>query len=558
MPTPGQLLGDRYRLDDRIAAGGMGEVWQATDTVLGRDVAVKTLKGDRATDPGFQNRFRHEARAMALLHHPGVADVYDYGQTDEGSDAYIVMARVVGEPLNQLIADRGRLTPVETLSIVAQAARALEAAHQAGIVHRDVKPSNLIVQPDGTVVLVDFGVARSAESAALTGAKEVVGTALYIAPEQVSKRTTGPPADVYALGAVAYHCLTGNPPFPGDNPIAVAMQHLQDPPPELPRDIPEPVRLLVSTALVKDPAQRFSSAAAMADAADAARHLLVGPSDSTAVLAAAVDPTRLATATALGVDPAFEAGNPAPAAAMAPDGRRFAKGVASGRAPGTGDLANGRTPGTGDLADGRTAGAAGFAAGAATVPVSRPPTAPGSTSILPAADPAAAAPSPNLDPNPNRNPSRRGRTLLIVAAIVIVLLAVLAVIAFANSGGGGDKNAPAPASSAPASPKPSAKTNPGAPQQTGTGNSHHTTSHATTTSTRGGGGDDTTAPTSKPSHTPSATTTTKETPTGNPTTTAGNEPTATDDGAGGAGGADKAGGGTGGGGTGGGGTDPNG
>jgi hypothetical protein len=529
MPIPGQLLGDRYRLDDRIAAGGMGEVWQATDTVLGRDVAVKTLKGDRATDPGFQNRFRHEARAMALLHHPGVADVYDYGQTDEGSDAYIVMARVVGEPLNQLIADRGRLTAVETLSIVAQAARALEAAHQAGIVHRDVKPSNLIVQPDGTVVLVDFGVARSAESAALTGAKEVVGTALYIAPEQVSKQTTGPPADLYALGAVAYHCLTGNPPFLGNNPVAVAMQHLQDPPPELPGDIPEPVRLLVSTALAKDPAQRFSSAAAMADAADSARHLLAGPSDSTAVLAAAVDSTRLATATALGVDPAFE--TPRPAAATPPDGHRFAKGVASGRAPGTGDLANRGAPGSGDLLDGRTAGAA-------TVPVSRPPTAPGSTSILPAADPAAAPLGPS--------PSRRGRTLLIVAAIVIVLLAVLAVIAFAKSGGGGDKNTPAPASSAPASPKPSAKTNPGAPQQTGTGSSHHATSHATTSSTRGGGGDDTTAPTSKPSHTPSATTT-KAAPTGNPTTTAGNEPTPTGDDAGGA---DKAGGG--------GGADPNG
>src|SRR3954452_3719515 len=201
MPHPGEVLGDRYRLDDRIAAGGMGEVWQATDTVLGRDVAIKTLHAGRAGDPGFQSRFRHEARAMAVLHHPGVADVYDYGQTGDGADAYIVMARVRGEPLNQLIASRGHLSPVETLSIVAQAARALDAAHQAGIVHRDVKPGNLIVQPDGTVVLVDFGVARTAESesAGLTGAKEVVGTALYIAPEQVSKRTTGPPADVYAL-----------------------------------------------------------------------------------------------------------------------------------------------------------------------------------------------------------------------------------------------------------------------------------------------------------------------------------------------------------------------
>src|SRR3954469_20796686 len=164
MPLPGEILGDRCRLDDRIAAGGMGEVWKATDTVLGRDVAVKTLHTERADDPGFQTRFRHEARTMAALHHPGVADVYDYGQTGDGADAYIVMARVRGEPLNQLIAARGRLSPVETLSIVAQAARALDAAPQAGIVHRDVKPSNLIVQPDGAVVLVDSGVARTAES----------------------------------------------------------------------------------------------------------------------------------------------------------------------------------------------------------------------------------------------------------------------------------------------------------------------------------------------------------------------------------------------------------
>jgi serine/threonine-protein kinase len=137
------MLGDRYRLDDRIAAGGMGEVWQATDTVLGRDIAVKTLDTDRAGDPGFQTRFRHEARAMAPLHHPNIADVYDHGES--GTDAYIVMARVDGEPLSQRIAERGRLTAPETLSVVAQAGRALDAAHRAGIVHRDVKPGNLII-----------------------------------------------------------------------------------------------------------------------------------------------------------------------------------------------------------------------------------------------------------------------------------------------------------------------------------------------------------------------------------------------------------------------------
>ncbi|BCY13700.1 protein kinase [Actinoplanes sp. L3-i22] len=268
MPKPGELLGGRYRLDDRIAAGGMGEVWSATDTVLGRPVAVKTLLGGHGTDPGFLRRFRHEARTMAALRHPGVVAVYDFGDTEDS--AYLVMARVDGQALNRVIADRGQLSVPETMSIVAQAGRALQAAHEAGVVHRDVKPGNLIIEPDGTVVLVDFGVARSANSVTLTGAREVVGTALYIAPEQVSKRTTGPAADIYALGGVAYHCLTGHPPFLGDNPLAVALQHVTDEPPPLSRDVPRAVRDLVGIALAKQPEERFPSAAAMATAAEAA------------------------------------------------------------------------------------------------------------------------------------------------------------------------------------------------------------------------------------------------------------------------------------------------
>ncbi|WP_430780188.1 protein kinase domain-containing protein [Actinoplanes sp. G11-F43] len=262
MPHPGEMLGGRYRLDDPIAAGGMGEVWQATDTVLGRPVAVKTLLADRASDPGF----RHEAQALAALRHPGVVPVYDFGNT-EAEDAYLVMAHVDGRPLNHLLADRGRLDPAETMAIVAQAGRALETAHAAGIVHRDVKPGNLIVEPDGTVVLVDFGVARSARSATLTGAREVVGTALYIAPEQITRQETGPAADVYALGALAYHCLAGHPPFQGANPIAVALQHIEDPPPPLPDDVPAVVVALVERALAKDPGARFPSAGSMAEAA---------------------------------------------------------------------------------------------------------------------------------------------------------------------------------------------------------------------------------------------------------------------------------------------------
>ncbi|WP_229072476.1 serine/threonine-protein kinase [Actinoplanes sp. DH11] len=290
MPQPGELLGDRYRLDDRIAAGGMGEVWRATDTVLGRPVAVKTLLAGYAGDAGFRTRFQHEARAMASLRHGGVVPVYDFGETDDG--AYLVMARVDGQPLNQRITERGPLSPAETLSIVAQAARALAAAHESGIVHRDVKPGNLIIEPDGTVVLVDFGVARSAGSVTLTGAREVVGTALYIAPEQVSKQTTGPAADIYALGAVAYHCLAGRPPFVGDNPLAVALQHVGEPPPPLPDSVPAPVRDLVMTALAKDPEARFPSAAAMAETAES---LLA----SGAVAGAAPAPAGAADTTAL-------------------------------------------------------------------------------------------------------------------------------------------------------------------------------------------------------------------------------------------------------------------
>jgi serine/threonine-protein kinase len=275
MAVSGQLVGGRYRLDDRIASGGMGEVWQATDTSLGRTVAVKLLHRHHAEEAEFQERFRNEALMMAALRHPNIAEVYDYGETDDS--AFIVMARIDGRPLDELIAEAGRLDAVTSLTVIADAARALDAAHRAGIVHRDVKPANLVITSDGSAVLVDFGVARSGNSTALTDAYEVVGTALYMAPEQISKRPTGPAADVYALGAVAHHCLTGRPPFLGTNPIQVAMSHVNDEPPQLPDDTPDPVRDFVATAMAKDPADRFPDAAAMARAADAiADHLTTG------------------------------------------------------------------------------------------------------------------------------------------------------------------------------------------------------------------------------------------------------------------------------------------
>ncbi|MEV7229534.1 serine/threonine-protein kinase [Polymorphospora sp. NPDC051019] len=270
MLSPEVVLSVRYRLDERVATGGMGDVWRASDLLLRRSVAVKVLLPALVSDPGFLARFRAEARILAALRHPGIVQVYDCGE-DELSDGaradYLVMEFVTGQPLSKRIEALGALDVVETMSIVAQVAEALHAAHTNGIVHRDVKPSNLLVQEDGSVVLVDFGVARSTNVTSVTNANAVPGTALYMAPEQAAGRPVSGATDMYALGAVAYCCLTGSPPFNGDSPLQVAVRHLDDEPPELPHDIPEAVRALVSRALAKDPADRFSSGEAMAAAA---------------------------------------------------------------------------------------------------------------------------------------------------------------------------------------------------------------------------------------------------------------------------------------------------
>ncbi|MFJ8578023.1 serine/threonine-protein kinase [Micromonospora sp. NPDC093277] len=267
------VLSGRYRLNDRVATGGMGDVWRATDLVLGRQVAVKVLLPALVSDPDFIARFRAEARIMAALRNPGVVQVFDCGEDElpDGSRAdYLVMEFVEGEPLSKRIEAAGRLEVGETMSIVAQVAQALQAAHARGIVHRDVKPSNLLVQENGTVTLVDFGVARSTNVTSITSTNAVPGTALYMAPEQAAGRPVSGATDIYALGAVAYCCLTGSPPFTGDTPLQVAVRHLDDEPPELPADIPQPVRDLVARALAKDPAERFPTGTAMAAAARAA------------------------------------------------------------------------------------------------------------------------------------------------------------------------------------------------------------------------------------------------------------------------------------------------
>ncbi|MBK5306528.1 MAG: protein kinase [Frankiaceae bacterium] len=251
------LLAGRYRLDERIAVGGMGEVWRGEDTVLGRQVAVKCLKPEYVDDQEFRQRFRGEARHAAALSHPGIASVYDYGeQVDPETAAWLVMELVDGEPLSALLHRERRLPAERALDIVGQAAMALEAAHAIGVVHRDVKPGNLLVRPDGVVKVTDFGIARAADAVPITRTGTMVGTAYYLSPEQASGGPVTPASDVYSLGVVAYECLAGQRPFPGTNPLAVATAHVQEQPPALPDDVPPAVRDLVLGALEKDPARR--------------------------------------------------------------------------------------------------------------------------------------------------------------------------------------------------------------------------------------------------------------------------------------------------------------
>ncbi len=262
-PEAGMTLGSRYTLTDRIAAGGMGDVWRAKDSVLGRDVAVKVMRASAAEDPTFANRFRDEARHSAGMSHQNIATVYDYGE-DDGT-AYLVMELVDGEPLSQMIA-RGPMNPDQVRGIVGQAALALAAAHAAGVVHRDVKPANILITPDGRVKLTDFGIARATDGASHTRTGEVLGTPQYLSPEQaLGKGATGA-SDLYALGIITQEMLTGRKPFDSGSAVATALAQVNDPPPPLPDWVPSDLRRIVDQSLAKDPADRPTSAAAVAAA----------------------------------------------------------------------------------------------------------------------------------------------------------------------------------------------------------------------------------------------------------------------------------------------------
>ncbi|WP_294651045.1 protein kinase domain-containing protein [uncultured Rothia sp.] len=268
-PAADITLGGRYTLTERIAIGGMGEVWKARDKVLGRIVAVKILKEEYTGDPGFLERFRAEARNTALLNHPGVANVFDYGEED--NSAYLVMELVPGSPLSSIIEREGTLPPDRVLNFIAQTARALAAAHSQGLVHRDVKPGNLIITPDDRVKVTDFGIARLANQVPLTATGQVMGTAQYLAPEQATGQAATASSDMYSLGIIGYECMVGRRPFTGESQIAIALAQVNDPPPPLPESIPAAARALIMCLLAKDPAQRPKDATALASAVDAIR-----------------------------------------------------------------------------------------------------------------------------------------------------------------------------------------------------------------------------------------------------------------------------------------------
>ena len=268
-PAAGVSFGDRYKLSSRIAIGGMGEVWEATDQVIGRTVAIKILKDEYMGDPGFLERFRAEARHAALVNHEGIANVYDYGE--ENGSAYLVMELVPGEALSTVLERERVLPPDQVMYIVSQTALALHAAHKAGLVHRDIKPGNLLITPDRRVKITDFGIARIADQVPLTATGQVMGTVQYLSPEQASGHAANPATDIYSLGIVAYEALAGRRPFTGESQVAIAMAHINDEPPALPVTVPEPVRNLVLAAIAKKPEDRPVSAEVFARAARALR-----------------------------------------------------------------------------------------------------------------------------------------------------------------------------------------------------------------------------------------------------------------------------------------------
>jgi eukaryotic-like serine/threonine-protein kinase len=268
----GLVLDDRYQLDEPIAAGGVGQVWRAADLLLDRPVAVKLLRPEYADHPETLERFRAEARHAGSLTHPCIARVYDYSNSGPTVPPYLVMEFVNGPSLADILASES-VDPVLALDVVAQAAAGLDAAHRSGLVHRDIKPGNILIGEDGLVKVTDFGIAHAAGSAPITGPGVVMGTTQYMAPERIAGAPATPASDLYSLGILIYECLTGLPPFDGGTAEVMA-GHLYLPLPPLPAGVPPELDELIARLTAKDPAARLADAAELATTARRLRDML--------------------------------------------------------------------------------------------------------------------------------------------------------------------------------------------------------------------------------------------------------------------------------------------
>src|SRR5215216_3020506 len=259
MTVIGTLISERYRLEEKIGSGGMSSVYRAFDPTLERWVAIKLMHRDISHDPDQLERFRREARAVAQLNHPHVVTVIDAGE-DDGAP-YIVFEYVEGETLKDRIRRMGRLPVSEAVAYAIEIGRGLETAHASRLVHRDVKPQNVLIDPDGRAKVTDFGIARSLEAQGLTAAGRVLGTTDYVSPEQALGREVTPQSDIYSLGILLYEMLTGEAPFKADTHVAVAMKHVKEPLPDVQRQRPEvsaALAAVVERATAKETQNRYA------------------------------------------------------------------------------------------------------------------------------------------------------------------------------------------------------------------------------------------------------------------------------------------------------------
>src|SRR5215203_5907919 len=266
-PMQRPLIDGRYALGELLGGGGMAQVYLTRDEVLGRDVALKVLRAQYTDDEGFVERFRREAKNAAALNHPTIVQVYDQGRTEDGT-YYIAMEYVPGGTLAQRIKQGGPMGPAEAAGVASRLAEALAVAHERGIIHRDIKPQNVLLTASGDAKVADLGIARAASSKTMTETSLIFGTASYMSPEQAKGERVGPQSDLYSLGVVLYQMLTGELPYTADNPLATAMKHV-DEAPRHPREanpaVPEELDALTAKLLAKDPADRYASAAELAE-----------------------------------------------------------------------------------------------------------------------------------------------------------------------------------------------------------------------------------------------------------------------------------------------------